>query len=208
MRKIFSTVCAIVCLMLCVSACTQTVKSDNNKNMEDNKILVAYFSRTGENYSVGNISKGNTHIIADMIASETGGDIFEITPVKAYPEAYDPCVEIARNEKESNARPEIRNDIRTEDFDIIFIGYPIWWDDMPMPVHTFIDKHDWNGKTVIPFCTHEGSGLGDTQRILRDACKGATVLSGLAVRGNTAQNKREEARTSVNQWLNKIKGSL
>ena len=92
-----------------------------------------------------------------------------------------------------------------ENYDIIFIGYPNWWGDMPMPVYTFIGKHHWQGKAVIPFCTHEGSGLSDTGNKLKTACKGATLLKGLAVRGATAQNAQAQAKESVKDWLSKLK---
>lgn len=173
--------------------------------MENNKkILVAFFSRAGENYVVGHIEKGNTHIIAEMIAAETGGDLFHIRPVTPYPDDYTECTEVAKRELNAHARPAIQGDAAVEDYDIIFIGYPNWWGDMPMPVYTFIEKHDWQGKTVIPFCTHEGSGLSATENKLKSACKGATVLKGLAVRGATAQNKRDQARQSVKNWLSKL----
>ena len=172
--------------------------------MENKKILVAFFSRAGENYAVGYIEKGNTHIIAEMIAAETGGDLFHIQPVTPYPDDYTECTEAAKRELNTNARPAIQGDAAVEDYDIIFIGYPNWWGDMPMPVYTFIEKHDWQGKTVIPFCTHEGSGLSGTENKLKSACKGSTVLKGLAVRGATAQNKQEQARQNVKNWLSRL----
>lgn len=180
-----------------------TTNQTKSKSMTGKKVLVASFSHTGENYGVGNITKGNTHIVAEMIAKETGGELFEIVPVKEYPKTYDACVDVAKQEKDSNARPTVKNDIAVEDYDVVFIGYPNWWGDMPMPVYTFIEKHDWTGKTVIPFCTHEGSGLSGTERNIANACKGATVGKGLAVRGTTAQNKQEQARKTVLDWLKK-----
>ncbi|MCM1176118.1 MAG: flavodoxin [Clostridium sp.] len=168
---------------------------------KEKKILVAFFSHTGENYAVGNIEKGNTHILAEMIAESTGGDLFEIAPVKEYPKTYSACVDVAKKEKESSARPEIAGDISVEDYDMIFIGYPNWWGDMPMPVYTFIEKHSWEGKTVVPFCTHEGSGLSRTEKYIADSCRGASVGRGLAIKGETAQNSREQARKSVLSWL-------
>lgn len=204
MGKIFSLICAVVLSICGMTSCAQGVKSDKTENMENKKILVAYFSRTGENYGVGNISKGNTSIIADMIAAETGGETFEIKPAKAYPAEYQACVDIARIEKDTDARPEIQGDIKTEDYDVIFLGYPNWWGDMPMPVYTFLEKHDWTGKTVIPFCTHEGSGLSSTEKYIARICSGATVLKGLAVRGTTAQNNRKEAQSAVDRWLTRI----
>lgn len=162
---------------------------------------MAFFSRNGENYAVGHIEKGNTYIVSEMIAAETGGDLFHIDPVTPYPNDYQKCTEAAKSEQEGNARPSIKGDIAVEDYDVVFIGYPNWWSDMPMPVYTFIEKHNWQGKTVIPFCTHEGSGLSDTEQKLKAACKGATVLKGLAVRGSHAQNKQEQTLQNVKNWL-------
>lgn len=193
--------------MLC--ACTFTAHAQGNTSQttvmkNSKKVLVVFFSRTGENYAVGNIEKGNTHIIAEIIAKETGGKLFRIETVKPYPDEYKACVEIAKAEKENNARPEVKDDVKVEDYDVIFIGYPNWWDDMPMVVYTFIEKHNWTGKTVVPFCTHEGSGLSGTERKLKDACKGATVSEGLAIKGTIAQNSQAQARQSVKKWLESI----
>lgn len=168
------------------------------------KVLVAFFSHTGENYNVGYIEKGNTHIVAELIAAETGGELFEIKTVKPYPKEYRRCVDVAKQEKESNARPELQSDMKTEDYDVIFLGYPNWWGDMPMAVYTFIEKHDWKGKTVVPFCTHEGSGLSDTERNINDVCKGATVSEGLAIQGKIAQNAQPQAKRTVQSWLKKL----
>lgn len=172
--------------------------------MKAKKTLVAFFSRAGENYAVGHIEKGNTHIIAEMIAEETRGGLFHIEPQTPYPDDYTECTEVAKRELNAQARPAIKDDAAVEDYDIIFIGYPNWWGDMPMPVYTFIEKHDWQGKTVIPFCTHEGSGLSDTEEKLKEACKGAIVLKGLAVRGATAHGNQSQAEQSVRNWLNKL----
>lgn len=170
-------------------------------DMKGKKVLVAYFSRAGENYGVGNVAKGNTCVLAEIISEETGGRLFEIEPVAEYPKDYDECTDVAKREKETHARPAIKADIDVEDYDVIFIGYPNWWSDMPMPVYTFIEKHDWNGKLVIPFCTHEGSGLSRTESYIAEACKGATVGKGLAVKGSTAQKQREQTRKTVANWL-------
>lgn len=170
----------------------------------EKKVLVAFFSHTGENYSVGYIEKGNTHIIAEIIADETGGELFEVETVKPYPKEYRLCTDVAKQEKETNARPELQADIRIEDYDVIFIGYPNWWGDMPMAVYTFIEKHDWQGKTIVPFCTHEGSGLSDTEQSLGESCKGSTVLQGLAVKGSIAQKMPDEAGKAVRSWIKKL----
>lgn len=204
MKHIYSFIAILLVGLLPITSCAQT-NQRKEQNMKEKKILVAFFSRAGENYAVGHIEKGNTHIIAEMIAAETDGDLFHIEPVTPYPDDYTECTEVAKQELNVKARPAIKGDIKVEDYDIIFIGYPNWWGDMPMPVYTFIEKHSWQGKTVIPFCTHEGSGLSGTENKLKAARKGATVLKGLAVRGATAQNAQAQAKESVNNWLGKLK---
>lgn len=217
MKKIISMVVMFVASALSIVSCANnntTTTNETSKNKENNmstsisgkKTLVVFFSHTGENYGVGNISEGNTHIIAKMIAEATGSSLFEIVPEKEYPhDSYDEVVEIAKQEKAQKARPAIKGDVNVEDYDVVFIGYPNWWGDMPMPVYTFLEKHDWTGKVVVPFCTHEGSGLSSTEKYIAEACKGATVAKGLAVRGATAQNNRDQARKSVNSWIEKLK---
>ena len=214
MKKILSLIVMIMSTAMTLMSCAvdTTKESENSEPTEDmetsikgKKTLVVFFSHTGENYGVGNIKEGNTHIIADMIGEATGVTLFEIVPEKDYPHnSYDAVVEIAKKEKEEKARPAIKGDVKIEDYDVIFIGYPNWWSDMPMPVYTFIEKHDWNGKTVVPFCTHEGSGLSQTEKYIAEACKGASVKKGLAVKGTTAQNNREQAKKTVNSWLEKL----
>ena len=166
----------------------------------DKKVLVAYFSRTGEQYSVGNITEGNTAIIAKIIAEKTNGDLFEIKVAKDnYPKGYTELTEYAKAEMNQNARPEIVGNVDNfEQYDTIFIGYPIWWGDKPMPVYTFLDSHDFKGKTIIPFCTHEGSGYCGEQGM---ANTGAKIIKGLAIFGHTAQNDRTEADKKVSEWL-------
>lgn len=168
------------------------------------KSLVVYFSHTGENYAVGNISEGNTAIIAKMIASTTGSDTFEIVPSKEYPKTYKECTDVAKDEQKKNARPAYKGDVDTSAYDTIYIGYPIWWGDMPMVVYAFLEKHDLNGKTIIPFCTHEGSGVSGTDSAIKRLYKNATVKQVLSIRGATAQNKRNEAQKAVDEWLGKI----
>ncbi len=169
----------------------------------ENDILVAFFSHTGENYNVGFIEKGNTHIIADMIAGETGADIFEIRTVNTYPDSYKECLDVAKQEQKDNARPEIVDPPEDLDgYDTVFIGYPIWWGDMPMAVYTFLEKYDFSGKTVIPFSTSEGSGLSGTESTIGNICSGASVSDGFTINGSTAQKDRDEAESKVKKWLN------
>lgn len=183
--------------------------SNDNINMENmksetKKSLVAFFSRADENYAVGYIEKGNTQIVAEIIAARTGADLFHIKTQKPYPADYSQCIEVAKREKESNARPDIIGDVRIEDYEVIYIGYPNWWGEMPMAVYTFIGKHNWQGKTVVPFCTHEGSGLSGTESRIQSECEGAKVLKGLAIRGATAQNEPDRTLKAVISWLEKL----
>lgn len=178
--------------------------SKKGQNMNEKKVLIAFFSRADENYNVGHIEKGNTQIIAEMIATETGGTLFHIETVTPYPANYVKCIEVAKKELNTKARPDIKGDAPVEEYDIVFLGYPNWWGDVPMAVYTFIEKHDWQAKTVIPFCTHEGSGFGSTENKLKNACKGATFMKGLAVQGTTAQTQQTQAKRSVTNWLGKL----
>ena len=220
----------IICMAVSMAACSNgnndTTQSpalangddpvaENNTSQENggattetngSNILVAYFSRTGEQYGVGVIEKGNTAIVADMIAEETGADTFEILPADDYyPTTYKELTEIAQQEKNENARPAIKDEIiNFSDYDTVFIGYPNWWGDMPMIVYTFLESYDFDGKTVIPFCTHAGSGLSGTEGTIKSKLSGATVETGLAVTGATAQNDQSSARTAVESWLSKL----
>ena len=166
------------------------------------KILVAYFSRTGENYEVGNIAKGNTHIVAEMIAEATGADLFEIKTVKPYPENYQECVDIAGKEREQDARPELSGKVQNiEEYDTVFLGYPIWWSDLPMPVYTFLESYDWSGKTIIPFCTSAGDVLTGKENELPKFAKGVTIREGIGIQGKRAQEQPDSVRPEVLKWL-------
>lgn len=115
------------------------------------KILVAYFSRAGENYAVGNIEKGNTHIVADMIAEMTGDDVFEIKTITPYPTTYKETTEIAKQKLAENARPALAAQVpNMADYDVVFLGYPIWWSDLPTPVYTFLEGYDWGARPSSP----------------------------------------------------------
>ena len=174
-------------------------------DMTNKKNLVVYFSRAGEQYSVGNITKGNTKIVAEIIAEKTGADLFEVKLQNDnYPADYTSLTEVAQSEHNAKARPEIIGDVENfADYDNVFVGSPIWWSDMPMALYTFIEKHDWSNKTVIPFTTHEGSGLGSVPANLKTATK-ANVLDGLATYGNDAQNNQDKVKESVGAWLTEL----
>ena len=191
-------------LLASLAGHTQQTNEKSTMNRMENKpkILVAFFSRADENYAVGYIEKGNTHIVAEMIGAETGADLFHIETVNPYPAAYNQCIEVAKREKESNARPEIadyafttlRPNLGVADVD----GESILIADIPGLIEGA------EGKTIVPFCTHEGSGLSGTERRIQSACTGAKVLKGLAVRGSAAQHEQESVRKSVSSWLEKL----
>jgi flavodoxin len=167
------------------------------------KILIAYYSRKGQNYvgsNIVNLSVGNTEVSAKMIQEITGGDVFEIKTVKQYPVDYTETTEVAMAEKRANARPELSTHVHNMDrYDILILGYPNWWGTFPMAVFTFLDEYDFTGKTILPFCTHEGSGLGASERDIRKLCPGATVLPGLAIRGGSVKG----AGDAIKSWLSK-----
>lgn len=210
MRKVIAvllTATMLFSLTACGNANTQGSENAETVQPESDgtNFLIAYFSRAGENHNVGVIEKGNTEIIAEMIAEQTGGDLFHIETVTPYPESYDECTEVAQQELRENARPELTGTVEQfEEYDGIFLGYPNWWGDMPMAVYTFMESYDFTGKTIIPFATHEGSGLASTERSIADTCSGAEVFEGLAIRGSVAQNSQDEAREAVVDWLQEI----
>lgn len=169
------------------------------------KSLVVYFSRTGEQYEVGKIDRGNTAIIADMIASKTNSDKFEIVPVEDYPYDLNGLFERAKKEQEENARPDYKNDVDDWDsYDTIYLGYPLWYNDLPMIVYHFIEDHDFSGKTICPFDTSGSEGLAGTVETIRQKCPDAEVTDGLNVRGSTAQNDRDAAEKAVEDWLKEL----
>ena len=165
--------------------------------------LVLYFSRTGEQYVVGVIDKGNTAIVAEMIAEQTGADLFEVLPADDhYPMTYEALTDVAKQEQNDNARPAYSGELPDlSKYSTIFIGAPVWWGDWPMIMYTVFENNDFSGKTLIPFSTHEGSGLSGFDEKLAGACPDSTIGKGLAIEGNEAQNNQEKARESVSSWL-------
>lgn len=169
------------------------------------KILIAYYSRKGQNYvngSIKNLAKGNTERVAEFIQQTVGGDLFEIQTVKEYAVDYTQCTEEAKEELRAKARPELKEYPDSLDsYDTIFLGYPNWWGTMPMACYTFLEKYDLSGKTIIPFCTHEGSGMGGSEREIKKTCPEAVLKKGLPVHGAEAA----ESAAEVSAWA---KGSI
>ena len=171
-------------------AAAKFVQDGESANSDDSSILVAYFSWSG-----------NTEKIANMIAEDTGADLFQIEPVEAYPEDYNAVVDQAKEEQTANARPELLHDVETfQNYEVIFLGYPNWWSDVPMIMNTFMESHDFNGKTVIPFCTHGGGGFGKSLASIKTGTDGATVLDGFEVSGSRADSAAED----VQSWINSL----
>ena len=164
------------------------------------KTLVIYYSRKGENYVNGGlkkIEKGNTEIVAEFIRDAVGADLFEVDTVKPYSDSYMTCIEEAKKELQSDARPEIKNTLTDiSGYDNIVVAGPCWWGTYPMAIFTQLDALDFAGKNVFPVMTHEGSGLANSQRDLAKLCKGATVGKGLAVHGSSASS----SRSTVESW--------
>ena len=158
--------------------------------------LIVYYSRKGETYWAGEIkvlTKGNTERVAEFVAEATGGDLFEIRTVRDYSEDHMECIEEAKEELQANARPELVEYPESLDaYDTIFVGYPNWWGTCPMCVFAFLEHFDLTGKRIIPFCTNEGSGMGESERDLKNVCKGATVEKGLSVIGNRAADSHDK----------------
>lgn len=168
--------------------------------MSNKKPIVIYFSRADENYGVGNVEIGNTEILAKEIITKVNADEFKIEPKEKYPPTYQETIERATREQKTNARPEYIGEVDITNYDTIFFGYPIWWGDMPMIVYSFIEKHDWNGKAIIPFTTHEGSGNAGTYNTLKTKMPGATLKGdGFNMTGSSARTN--EGIKKLDNWL-------
>ena len=173
----------------------------NENSSQDTKILIVYFSRTGENYNVGNTEVGNTAMIASYIKEYLKADSYEIVPTKKYPAGYDECLDIAKKEQQENARPEIEGKIDNLDkYDTIFIGYPIWYGDTPMIINTFLEQNNLEGKNILLFNTHEGSqDAGTYDKIAQKLLKSKVNSNGLAIQGKTART--DEGKQKTIDWL-------
>ena len=167
------------------------------------KSLIAYFSRKGNNHvngSIVNLPVGNTEVAAKMIQKLTGSDMFRIDTVKEYPADYKGTTDVAQQELHQKARPELSRHVDDmNDYSVIFLGYPNWWGTMPMAVFTFLEQYDFSGKTIIPFCTHEGSGMGHSESDIKKVCPSTKVLAGLSIRGGSIQ----KAENDISAWLRK-----
>lgn len=187
--KTFLTV--LLAVLTAGTACGQ------NKNNMNQKALIVFFSHAGENYSVGNIEVGNTKIVADYISEITGSDQFEIIAEKNYDMPYMDLIKVAQDEAKAGELPAYKGDVDVAPYDVIFIGGPIWWGTYPQVMFTFFKDHDLSGKTVIPFTTHEGSGLASTVQDVKKAWPEATVKDGFAIYGHEVRT----GKAKVEKWL-------
>ncbi len=172
------------------ASCKENSGIPDSKKGENKKILVTYFSHTG-----------NTREIANQIHQSVGGDIFELQAVKKYPDDYEAVKKVAKQELKSGEKPALKtkiNNIRS--YDIIFIGYPIWWGTFPAPVRTFLSENNLSGKTIIPFSTHLGSGLGLSVKDITKLCPESTLLEGISIRGDDIKT----AGDRISGWLKKL----
>jgi flavodoxin len=167
------------------------------------KRLIAYFSREGDNYvngAIENLPVGNTEVAANMIRKLAGSEAFRIQTVDGYPADYNKTTEVAKQELRKNARPKLSGYVdNMDEYSLILLGYPNWWGTMPMAVFTFLEEYDFSGKTILPFCTHEGSGLGRSESDIKKTCPHATVLIGLSIKGGSVHR----AENDISAWLNK-----
>lgn len=172
--------------------------------MTDTQSLIVYFSRKGNNYVGGriiNLPVGNTEIAARKIQSLTGGKLFQICTIKAYPTDYTQTTRVAQDELSANARPELPEiPDSIAGYNLIYLGYPNWWGTMPMALFTFLEAYDFSGKIIAPFCTHEGSGMGNSERDIKKLCPQAKVLPGLAIRGGSVAG----SDGTIRDWLKKL----
>lgn len=167
------------------------------------KQLVVYYSRKGENHMPGGIqilNKGNTEYAAEYIQKALNADIFEIDTVKPYAENYRECCMEAVQEAKAKARPEIKGFVEDiSGYDTIFVCYPCWCGTAPMCVFTFLEHYDWSGKTIVPLCTNEGSGMANSEADIAASCPGAVIAPGLPVRGHQCR----DSEAIISHWAKK-----
>ena len=222
--QILLLVCFCVCVTGCGKAETaqreertsetSEVNDQNSESETGNKsgILIAYFTRA-DNIKVdpdidavasasinvnGSSYKGNVAIMADYIKNATGGDLFSIVTTEYYPTQYRDSTNTAKEEQNDNARPELSSHVENmEDYDTVFLGFPDWWGGLPMPVYTFLEEYDFAGKTIIPFASHEGSGLGNGPSEIAEICPDAQIMDGFVARGTEVSSSRDD----IEKWI-------
>nr|WP_321458730.1 flavodoxin [uncultured Cohaesibacter sp.] len=162
------------------------------------RILVACFSRTG-----------NTRTVAEQIVTLTGADFFELKTTHSYPAEYRATTDQAKREQQQNFRPQLTDNVSNMDqYDVVFVGYPNWWGTMPMAFFSFLEAYDFAGKSIVPFCTHEGSRLGRSVADIEALCPNAALLGGLALRGasdGSIVTASTSAQSAVRDWVGSLR---
>ena len=185
-----------------IAANEQTTTNVKTVMAKDGKAIVVFFSHAGDNYAVGNIEVGNTKIVTDYITELTGAEQFEIVTHKYDGTAYTPLINLAKEEAKNGELPEYEGDIDLNKYDTVFIGGPVWWGTYPQVMFTFFKKHanDLKGKTVIPFTTHEGSGLANCVEDVKAAFPGANVQKGFSIYGHEVRTEKKK----VEKWIRSL----
>lgn len=179
--------------------------SNNNNASQESRVLITYFSMPDNvddsTVTVNGQTLGNNQYFAQVIQEATGGDVFRIEPATPYPTDHETLVDQASEEQAADARPAIRNRISNfDDYDVVFVGYPIWWSDLPQIMYTFFDTYNFSGKIIIPFNTHGGSGWAGTLGTIAELEPNATMLDGLSISRNSIQDARQE----IIDWVNDL----
>ncbi|MCQ2192281.1 MAG: flavodoxin [Paludibacteraceae bacterium] len=196
MKQIFITLLTLISL----TACGETKEPVAVNNMQNNKSIVIYFSHAGENYSVGNVKEGNTKLVADVICEQVGADRFEIECTKDYNMGYSALCDLAKQEQQNGELPEFKGAIdNIADYGTVYIGGPVWWGTYPQVMFTFFKKYDLNGKHIVPFTTHEGSGLGNCVDDLKKAYPNATFGTSFAIYGHEVRT--DAGKQKIIKWL-------
>ena len=192
----------VVAGLLMTISCSGNTGTKEKKVMEKNaKVLIVFFSHAGENYAVGNIKVGNTKLVADEIQKVTGGDEFEIVAERNYDMPYGSLTKLAKEEQERNEKPAFKGEVKDIDqYSTVFIGGPVWWGTYPQVMFSFFDKYDLNGKTIIPFTTHEGSGLGNVVEDLQKLYPNATFKEAFSIYGHETRNDLSK----VSKWMKSL----
>lgn len=207
-KRIMMLVLGIAVIMVAIFGIFTYLNNNQNESQDTNE-TVSNESKT-DDVNIENMGNtlilyfsmsGNTETVANYIHEEIGGDIVKLETVQTYPEDYDELVDYAREERRDNTRPELETAIENiEQYDTIFLGYPNWWGDMPMPIYSFLDQYDLSNKTIAPFITHGGSGLSGTPANIANEEPDAVVTEGLAINGDDVDDCQDE----VNEWLDEL----
>ena len=203
---------SVLCLLVSIS-CSGSKKTGSSAvqsnagestavvDAHNGKALVVFFSHAGDNYSVGDIKVGNTKIVADYISEMTGADQFEIKTSKYDGMAYGPLCDLAKEEQQNGELPPFDGEVENLDqYNTVFIGGPVWWGTYPQVMFTFFSRYDLNGKTIIPFTTHEGSGLGRCVEDVKKSYPRATVTGEFSIYGHDVR----DGKAQVEKWLKKV----